>query len=120
MNFQVVDRRAVDASGLDFATARTTRPITLGAQAPVAPEESGWKDTITVNANTLVTVAGRLADQTGKAMYHCHLLDHEDEGMMRPFVVMPSPVHDIHRMLMDMGRGMDAHDMKHMKSGMKR
>ncbi|MFI8182321.1 multicopper oxidase domain-containing protein [Actinacidiphila glaucinigra] len=119
MNFQVVDRRAVDASGLDFATAQTGKPITLGAPVPVAPEESGWKDTITVNANTLVTVAGRLADQTGKVVYHCHLLDHEDEGMMRPFVVMPSPVHDIHRMLMDMGRGMDAHDMRHVKSGMK-
>jgi hypothetical protein len=23
-------------------------------------------------------------------MYHCHLLDHEDHDMMRPFVVMPA------------------------------
>ena len=23
-------------------------------------------------------------------MYHCHFLDHEDEGMMRPFVVPPA------------------------------
>ncbi|SNT53758.1 multicopper oxidase family protein [Actinacidiphila glaucinigra] len=105
MNFQVVDRRAVDSSGMDFATAQTKKPITLGAPVRVAPEESGWKDTITVNANTLVTVAGRLADQTGKVMYHCHILDHEDEGMMRPFVVMPSPVHDIHHMIMEMNSG---------------
>lgn len=41
MNFQVVDRRAIDASGLDFAAERTKRPITLGAPVPVAPEESG-------------------------------------------------------------------------------
>jgi FtsP/CotA-like multicopper oxidase with cupredoxin domain len=22
-------------------------------------------------------------------MYHCHILEHEDRDMMRPFVVMP-------------------------------
>jgi spore coat protein A len=119
MNFQVVERRAIDASGMDFATGRTTRPITLGAAVPVAPEESGWKDTITVHANTLVTVAGRLAKQTGKVMYHCHIFDHEDEGMMRPFVIMPPAVHRIHHMLMDMNgdTGMGHTSQKH--SGMK-
>ncbi|MEV7996647.1 multicopper oxidase domain-containing protein, partial [Streptomyces sp. NPDC086077] len=80
MDFQVVDRRVVDSSGMDFADGHTTKPLTLGAPVPVAPEESGWKDTITVHANTLVTVAGRLARQTGKVMYHCHIFDHEDEG----------------------------------------
>ncbi len=35
-------------------------------------------------------------------MYHCHFLDHEDEGMMRPFVVMPAAVHRMHDMLMTM------------------
>ncbi|MFJ4847431.1 multicopper oxidase family protein [Streptomyces sp. NPDC088733] len=115
MNFQVVDRRTVDASGMDFAAARTVRPLTVGGPVPVAPEESGWKDTITVNANTLVTVAGRLADQTGKVMYHCHLLDHEDEGMMRPFVIMPPAVHDIHHMIMEMNGGSGMRGMKGMK-----
>ncbi|MGW1530338.1 multicopper oxidase family protein [Streptomyces sp. NPDC002159] len=117
MNFQVIDRRTVDTSGVNFSTVQTKRPITVGMPIPVAPEESGWKDTITVNANTLVTVAGRLADQTGKVMYHCHLLDHEDEGMMRPFVIMPPAVHDIHHMLIEMGRGAhekDGESMHHM------
>ena len=108
INFQVVDRRSIDAGGMDFAMGGTTRPITLGAELPVLPEEAGWKDTITVRANTLVTVAGRLARQTGKVMYHCHFLDHEDEGMMRPFVIMPTAVHRMHDMLMTMSRpGMD-------------
>jgi FtsP/CotA-like multicopper oxidase with cupredoxin domain len=108
MNFQVVDRRSIDAGGMDFAMGGTTRPITLGAALPVLPEESGWKDTITVRANTLVTVTGRLARQTGKVMYHCHFLDHEDEGMMRPFVIMPAAVNRMHDMLMKMSSpGMD-------------
>ncbi|MEU1528611.1 multicopper oxidase family protein [Streptomyces fagopyri] len=119
MNFQVIDRRTVDGSGMDFATGRTTKPITLGAPVPVAPEESGWKDTITVNANTIVTVAGRLAKQTGKVMYHCHILDHEDEGMMRPFVIMPSAVHGIHDMLMGMSGAMGMNQKAGGHAGMK-
>ncbi|GIF98313.1 multicopper oxidase family protein [Catellatospora citrea] len=109
MDFQVIDRRAVDASGMNFAAARTERPLTLGAPVPVAAEESGWKDTITVHANTIVTVAGKLARQSGRVMYHCHIFDHEDEGMMRPFVVMPPAVHQIHGMVMAMNGAMGAH-----------
>lgn len=59
-----------------------------------------------MTANSLVTVAGRLADQTGKVMHHCHILSHEDEGMMRPFVIMPSAVHTIHAMSMGMNTAM--------------
>ncbi|MEU6653977.1 multicopper oxidase domain-containing protein [Streptomyces sp. NPDC046900] len=110
MDFQVVDRRAIDVSGMDFAAASTTAPITVGDAVPVAPEESGWKDTITVNANTMVTIGGKIAEQTGRVMYHCHLFDHEDEGMMRPLVVMPPAVHYIHGGLMGMSRG-DHHAM---------
>ncbi|WP_229703762.1 multicopper oxidase family protein [Streptomyces albiflavescens] len=105
MDFQVVDRRTVDVSGFDFAKGTTTSPVTLGDRVPVAPEESGWKDTITVNANTMVTIGGKIAEQTGRVMYHCHLFDHEDEGMMRPFVIMPPAVHHIHSGLMGMSRG---------------
>jgi spore coat protein A len=104
-NFQVIERRVVDPTGMDFALGGTHQPITLGATLAILPEESGWKDTVTVAPNTLVTVAGRLARQTGKVVYHCHFLDHEDEGMMRPFTVMPAPVNRLHGMLMKMGNG---------------
>ncbi|MGI5135398.1 multicopper oxidase family protein [Streptomyces sp. CA-106110] len=107
LDFQVVDRRSLDVSGFDFNGGTTTSPITVGDRVPVAPEESGWKDTITVNANTMVTIGGKIAEQTGRVMYHCHLLDHEDEGMMRPFVVMPPAVHDIHMGLLALSRGDD-------------
>jgi hypothetical protein len=29
---------------------------------------------------------------TGRFMYHCHILEHEDMDMMRPMVVVPSQV----------------------------
>ncbi|WP_435837124.1 multicopper oxidase domain-containing protein [Streptomyces achromogenes] len=34
-------------------------------------------------------IMGRFDGGYGRFMYHCHLLEHEDMGMMRPFVVMP-------------------------------
>lgn len=34
-------------------------------------------------------IMGRFDGAYGRFMYHCHLLEHEDMGMMRPFVVMP-------------------------------
>ncbi len=37
----------------------------------------------------MLRIMGRFDGAYGRFMYHCHLLEHEDMGMMRPFVVMP-------------------------------
>ena len=52
--------------------------------------ERGLKDTIRVNPNELVGIAVRFTNYSGRYMYHCHILEHEDRDMMRPFVTMPS------------------------------
>lgn len=41
-----------------------------------------WKDTINVKRGTETRFLVRFADYTGKSMYHCHILNHEDLGMM--------------------------------------
>jgi FtsP/CotA-like multicopper oxidase with cupredoxin domain len=51
--------------------------------------ERGLKDTIRVNPNELVEIAVRFTSYSGRYMYHCHILEHEDRDMMRPFVTMP-------------------------------
>jgi FtsP/CotA-like multicopper oxidase with cupredoxin domain len=51
--------------------------------------ERGLKDTIRVNPNELVEIAVRFNAYSGRYMYHCHILEHEDRDMMRPFVTMP-------------------------------
>ena len=102
MSFQIIDRRSVDPSGLDFRAVATRKPITVGDALPILPQESGWKDTVNVQPNSMVTIAGQFASATGKVVYHCHSLDHEDEGMMRPIVVMPTPINEIHMLLMAM------------------
>jgi spore coat protein A len=52
--------------------------------------ERGLKDTIRVNPNEIVEIAVRFTTYSGRYMYHCHILEHEDRDMMRPFVTMPS------------------------------
>ena len=41
-----------------------------------------WRDVVIVPAYGQVTVRIRFADFDGRAVYHCHILDHEDHGMM--------------------------------------
>jgi FtsP/CotA-like multicopper oxidase with cupredoxin domain len=41
-----------------------------------------WKDTVNVPKNETVRFIVRFADHPGKWMLHCHILDHEDQGMM--------------------------------------
>ncbi len=55
---------------------------------PVAEENAGWKDTVWVNNSTefMVRFDHRATDQY-PYMYHCHILEHEDLGMMGQFTV---------------------------------
>ena len=41
-----------------------------------------WKDTVNVPKHSTVRFIVKLSDFAGKWMYHCHILDHEDHGMM--------------------------------------
>ena len=60
------------------------------------PQEQCWKDTIIVNSGEVVTIRVRFAQQDGSSfpfdatagpgyVWHCHLLEHEDNEMMRPY-----------------------------------
>ena len=56
------------------------------------PEELGWKDVVLVQPNETVRIIMKFTDfvdSTIPYMYHCHILMHEDDGMMGQFEVMP-------------------------------
>ena len=58
---------------------------------PPPPEESGWEDSVLVNAGREVVIAARFntyAAEDTPYMFHCHILDHEDLGMMGQFLVV--------------------------------
>lgn len=49
--------------------------------------DEGWKDTVLVMPGERVRVGMRFEHYAGLFLYHCHMLDHEDMGMMRNFRV---------------------------------
>src|SRR5205823_6877402 len=96
--FQILTRRAtryeIPQDGIDdFDLAAS---VTLGRDPDdhldhaIDDNERGLKDTIRVNPNEIVEIAVRFTNYAGRYMYHCHILEHEDRDMMRPFVTMPT------------------------------
>lgn len=69
---------------------------------PIEPplNEKGWKDTIKMNHGEVTTIRARFTSQDGSPfpfdaslgpgyVWHCHMLAHEDNEMMRPLKVLP-------------------------------
>ena len=54
--------------------------------SPVPENERGWKDTVFLLENETVRLITRF-QYRGIFMYHCHILEHEDTGMMGQFKV---------------------------------
>jgi spore coat protein A len=85
VGFQVVDRQAlaVDAEGM------ATQPAQLvGAPRPPEAWESGYKDTVIAYPGEATRIRAKF-DLEGFYVWHCHIVEHEDNEMMRPFVVGP-------------------------------
>ncbi len=55
---------------------------------PPPPWEDCLKDTFFVHPGERILVAGHFADYTGRFPIHCHMLDHEDHGLMSQFEVV--------------------------------
>lgn len=58
---------------------------------PPIPSETGWKDVVLVMADDsvkFITQFVTFSDSMTPYMYHCHILHHEDEGMMGSFLVI--------------------------------
>jgi len=55
---------------------------------PPPPEEDCLKETFFLDPFESITIAGKMSDYTGKFVMHCHMLDHEDHGLMSQFEVV--------------------------------
>ena len=74
-----------------FHTHQTTFQILEINGEPPGPEDSGWEDNVIVTEGTEVVIAARFdsyANPDIPYMFHCHILDHEDTGMMGQFQVI--------------------------------
>ena len=114
--FQVVKRQTFDAASymkswsslngdppLNHPTVnvQSLDPYLTGTPSDPFASEKGWKDTVVVNAGEVLTIRLRWTDQNGEPfpfdatagpgyVWHCHLLEHEDNEMMRPYIVVSS------------------------------
>jgi FtsP/CotA-like multicopper oxidase with cupredoxin domain len=102
---------------LDYKTGNPTAlggnpdvtPFLKSVSVPAAPNENGWKDTIQCPPGMVTRILVRFAPTTTAAgaageypfdpsnaegadyVWHCHIVDHEDNEMMRPYTVTPLP-----------------------------
>src|SRR5207253_9630825 len=96
--FTIISRRAIryeiPQDGIDdfdlAASITLERDPDDQLDHAIDDNERGLKDTIRVNPHEIVELAVRFTTYAGRYMYHCHILEHEDRDMMRPFVTMPA------------------------------
>jgi FtsP/CotA-like multicopper oxidase with cupredoxin domain len=62
--------------------------MTGGPARPPEPTETGLKDTVIAYPDEVTTVRAKF-DIPGRFVWHCHIVEHEDNEMMRPFDVGP-------------------------------
>jgi len=75
-------------------------PYLIGSPRGPDANEQGWKDTVRMNMGEVTVVKARFAPTDGSYsfpfnarigpgyVWHCHIVDHEDNEMMRPYVVI--------------------------------
>ena len=86
-------RNTSDVTHYVHIHAEQWRTLLRDGKAP-PPWERGLEDTWRLEPGEEVEVAARFTDYTGAFMIHCHMLDHEDHGMMARFdVVRPDCRH---------------------------
>jgi spore coat protein A len=83
VEFQVVDRRPFDLSVYE----KTGKIVFTGKVIAPDDNEMGWKDTVRANPGEVTRIVTRFTDYRGKYVWHCHILEHEDYMMMRPYEV---------------------------------
>jgi spore coat protein A len=102
VTFQVVGRTPFDAQAYEEANEGPhgapggidPTPFATGPMQPPAPEERGFKDTVKANPGYFTTIRAKfdlpdVATTPQTYVHHCHIVEHEDNDMMRPFTVTP-------------------------------
>lgn len=87
IRLQLLDRRRLDSAA--FLDDRSV--VFMGDTTPPKPEETGWKDTVQVPPGTMTRIIVPFQGYAGRYVWHCHVLEHEDNEMMRPYEILAVP-----------------------------
>jgi FtsP/CotA-like multicopper oxidase with cupredoxin domain len=85
---EVIDRQGIS---VDHKTQEVRIP-TASAPTPREPWETGFKDTVIAYPRQVTRVRGQF-NTPGQFVWHCHIVEHEDNEMMRPYRVGPQQPH---------------------------
>jgi len=82
--FEVVSRQ-----NLALDEGEVVQPVELdGDPMPPEPGETGFKDTVIAYPGQVTRVRAKF-DHPGQFVWHCHIVEHEDNEMMRPYRIGP-------------------------------
>jgi spore coat protein A len=84
VRFQILDRRRF--SIFPYVTKGDLKYT--GAPVPPDPGEAGWKDTVRAEPGMVTRIIVKFEGFVGRYVWHCHVLEHEDNEMMRPYDVV--------------------------------
>jgi spore coat protein A, manganese oxidase len=84
VDFQILDRRPFD---VDLYNDTGAIAFTGPAVRP-EPGEAAWKDVVRCPPGEVTRIIMSFGDFAGRYVWHCHILEHEDNEMMRPFEVV--------------------------------
>jgi spore coat protein A len=84
VRFQILDRRPF--SVFEYATSGGLR--WTGPAIPPGPDEAGWKDTVRAYPGMVTRIIIHFDGYPGRYVWHCHILEHEANEMMRPYEVL--------------------------------
>jgi spore coat protein A len=86
VQFQVIDRQPIDVQKFKA----TGELVYLKGPHECSTNETGLKDVVVAIPSSVTRIKARFVGYTGKYLWHCHILEHEDNDMMRPFEVIPA------------------------------
>jgi spore coat protein A, manganese oxidase len=84
VRFQILDRRPFDVT--HYLINKKVRYT--GDPFPPEPIEAGWKDTVRATPGAVTRIIVPFRGYAGRYVWHCHILEHEDNEMMRPYEVV--------------------------------
>jgi FtsP/CotA-like multicopper oxidase with cupredoxin domain len=83
ITFEVIDRQAIS-----FDEEEHSNVTLVGDPRPAEAWESGFKDTVIAYPGEVTRVKAKF-DTPGTFVWHCHIVEHEDNEMMRPYRIGP-------------------------------
>ena len=93
--YDFVDSHPIHLHEVDFQVLGRSKFATPNVVIPPSPGETGFKDTVMATGGQITRIKVRFQDSDGNQRqglfaWHCHIIPHEDDEMMRPMCVVTS------------------------------